>query len=127
MIDALAAAANAVAFVTPALIEVGKGGAEKLGETAAGKLLAWLRGKTTGQAREALIDLEREPTSSDNQADLRKQLAKLLAQEPALLAEMSALLPATSTVGDRLEQHVEGAGAKGVQISKGSGNTVTIA
>jgi hypothetical protein len=123
MIDALAA--SAVAAVTPLLIEAGKGGAEKLGETAIGRLLRWLRTKTTGRAQEALADLQRAPDSPDNQADPRKQLAKFLEQNPALLEEMRALLPAPGAAGDTMKQHVEGAGAKGVQI-KGGRNTVTM-
>jgi hypothetical protein len=125
MIDAVAAAASAVGFITPALVEIGKGSAKKLGDTAAEKLLAWLRTKTTGPAQEALTDLEREPLSPDNQADLRKRLAKLLEQNPVLLEEMHALLPVPAASGDRMEQHVHGDGAKGLQI-KGSGNTSTM-
>ncbi len=124
MIEALAAAASAVAFVAPALTEMAKHGAGKIGDAAAEKLLGWLRAKTTGPAREALADLERDPAAADNQADLRKRLAKLLEEEPALLDELRALLPAPAA-GDTLQQHVEGAGAKGVQI-KGGGNTVSI-
>ena len=122
MIDALATAASTVAALSPWLVEIGRGGADRLGEAAAGKLLTWLRANTTGRARDALADLERQPESADNQADLRKQLAQLLQQDPALLAELHALLPAG---GDRMEQHVTGANAKAVQI-KGGGNTVTM-
>jgi hypothetical protein len=125
MIDAVAAAFSTVALITPALIEIGKGGANKFGETAAEKVLGWLRGKTIGRAQEALTDLEREPVSEDNQADFRKQLAKLLTDNPALLSELSALLPPEQVgAGDRLEQHI-GAGGKEAQI-KGSGNTTNI-
>jgi len=125
MIDVLATAADAVTFITPALIEAGKAGAEKLAETAPGKLLAWLREKTTGRAQEALTDFENAPEAPDNQADLRKQLVKLLEQNPGLLTELHALLPALAGGGDRMEQHVEGAGAKAAQV-KGRGNTVTM-
>ena len=125
MINALATAASTVAALSPWLAEIGKGGAEKLGEAATGRLLTWLRAKTTGRARDALADLERQPGSTDNQADLRKQLAQLLEQNPALLAELHALLQAVPAGGDRMEQHVTGANAKGVQI-KGGGNTVTL-
>ncbi len=123
MIDALAAAANAVALVTPALIEIGKGAAGKVGETAAGKLLGWLRGKTTGRAAQALDDLQADPASPGYQAVLREQLGKLLQQQPGLLDELRALLPA-QPAGDTLSQHL-GAGAKGGQIN-GDSDTITI-
>lgn len=125
MIDALTTAAGTVAAVSPWLAEIGKAGADRIGEAAAGKLLTWLRAKTTGRARDALADLERQPGSADSQADLRKQLAHLLEQDPALLAELHALLQAAPAGGDRMEQHVTGANAKGAQI-KGSGNAVTL-
>jgi hypothetical protein len=125
MIDPLSAAAGVVAFITPALIEIGKGGAGKLGGVAAEKLLTWLREKSVGPAREALTDLEAAPDHPDNQADLRKQLAKLLMQEPALLAELRSMLPAAEAGGDKLEQHVTGAGAKGA-IVKGHNNNVNM-
>jgi hypothetical protein len=123
MIDAIAAATGAVGLVTPALIEIGKGAAAKVGETAAGKVLAWLRAKATGSAHAALNDLERDPASADNQAGLRKQLSKLLEQEPSLLDELRTLLPARPA-GDAFAQRLE-AGAKGAQV-KGDGNTITI-
>ncbi|MBW4093535.1 MAG: hypothetical protein HIU82_20910 [Proteobacteria bacterium] len=122
MIDALATAASTVAAISPWLTEIARGAADRIGEAATNSLLAWLRTKTTGRARDALAGLERQPDSADNQADLRKQLAHLLEQDPALLAELRALL---SAGGDRMEQHVTGANAKGVQI-KGGGNTVTL-
>ncbi len=124
MIDALAAASSAVAAITPALVEMGKGLAEGVGEGGAGKLLGWLRAKLSGRGQEALAELASDPDSADNQADLRKQLKKLLEQEPALLDELRALLPAPGTGGDTMTQSV-GAGGQGVLINKGSGNTVT--
>ena len=122
MIEALAA--SVVSFITPALIEIGKGAADKLGETGAGKVLSWLRAKTTGRAREALDDLEKQPSSEDNQADLRKQLVKLLQADSTLVADLRTLLPAQEAA-DRMEQNVIGDHAKGSQI-KGSGNIVNM-
>jgi len=90
----VAAATGAVAYITPARVGIGRGGATKVGETAAGDLLAWLQTTATGQAREALTDLEGEWNAADSQADPSEQLAKLLAQEPALFAELhSSRLP----------------------------------
>jgi hypothetical protein len=116
-----------IASITPALIEIGKGGAKKIGEAGGDSVVGWLRSKMTGPAaREALGDLEAAPENPDLQAALRVQLAKLLTKEPALLAELQALLPTPGVGGDSMAQHVEGAGAKGAQI-KGDGNSVTIA
>jgi len=108
---ALGAASIAVPYLATYLQEALKGGAKKLGEEGAGatiKLLGWLRDKLTGRAKEALDDLEKDPSSADNQADLRKQLAKFLDENPGLLADLQALIPTkpdagvsvTQTVGD---------------------------
>jgi hypothetical protein len=73
--------AAAVGFLVPYLTEAGKEAAKTIGKESAGagiKVLGWLRDKVTGRAKEALEDLEQQPDSADNQADLRKQLVKLL-------------------------------------------------
>lgn len=124
MIDALAAAASTVVIVARFLAGGSKAGAKNLAGAGEEHLLAWLRMKVAGPAREALADLEHAPESADEQADLRRQLTKLLEGNPELLAELRPLLPATEAA-ERMDQHVEGAGAKGAQI-KGSGNMVTM-
>jgi hypothetical protein len=128
MIPEIASAAEAaVMLVTPILAEVGKGAANKLGEESAEgglKLLGWLRDKMTGRAREALNDLEDDPGSEDNRADLRKQLAKQLESQPDLLVELRSLLP-QGAVGDTMTLTVSGTDNKAAQI-KGTGNTTTI-
>ena len=81
-------AAAAVALIVPYLTKMGEAAAEKAGEAsadAAGKVLAWMRRKLTGHAQEALEDLQDSPESEDDQADLRKQLAKMLKADPTLL------------------------------------------
>jgi hypothetical protein len=62
-------------------------------ETAAGgiKVLQWMQTKLSGRAKEALGDWEKEP-SDDNQADLRKQLTKLLDTDPRLRMELQSLV-----------------------------------
>jgi tetratricopeptide (TPR) repeat protein len=128
MIAELALAAEAaVALISPFLAKVGEGAAKKVGEESAGsafKVLGWMRDKLTGRAQEALNDLERNPESTDNQADLRKQLTKLLEAEPGLLDELRTLLPKEAPSGYSMTQTL-GAGAKGAQI-KGSRNTTSI-
>jgi hypothetical protein len=120
-------ASAAVAALSLYLAKVGDGAAKKIGEEAAeagGKLLGWMRAKLRGRAQEALDDLVAHPDREDNQADLRKQLTKALEADPALAAELRAMLPAAPTV-DSVVQNVSGAGAKTAQV-KGSGNTTTI-
>ena len=89
----LTLAAQAAAIAALYLGETGKAVAKKVGEELGGKLLPWLRQKLTGRAKEALDDLAKNPGAEDNQADLRKQLTKLLESDPALLDELRALLP----------------------------------
>ncbi|MGH1477273.1 MAG: hypothetical protein ACRBM6_00850 [Geminicoccales bacterium] len=37
-----------------------------------GKLLSLVKGKISGRAEEALVDLERDPASDENQPDFKK-------------------------------------------------------
>ncbi|MFL5288492.1 MAG: hypothetical protein ACJ8AW_47945 [Rhodopila sp.] len=125
--EPFALASTAVALLSPYLAKAGEGAAKKIGEDTVetgGKLLAWVRAKLNGRAKEALDDLAAKPDSGDNQADLRKQLAKVLEADPALTAELRAILPADAASTDSMSQNV-GAGAKAAQV-KGSGNTTSI-
>lgn len=128
-VELAVAAAAAVNLVTPYIAEAGKGAAKKIGEdsvASAGRLLGWLRERLTGRAKEALDDLEGNPASEDNQADLRKQLAKLLAEKPELLAELRALLPADpAEAAGAMHQTVQGERAKGAQV-RGDRNKVSM-
>jgi tetratricopeptide (TPR) repeat protein len=126
--DPVTLATAAVAVLAPYLAKAGEGAAKKLGEEAVdagGKLLFWLRGKLGGRAQEALDDLKKEPGSEDNQADVRKQLKKALEADPALAAELQAMLPREATDAGAMTQDVSGAGAKAAQV-RGSWNTTTI-
>jgi len=126
--EPIALASAAVAALAPYLAKAGESAAKKVGEeavAAGGRLLGWMRERLGGRAREALADLEAKPESEDNQADLRKQLAKALEADSALAAELRAMLPAAATSVDSMIQNVSGAGAKAAQV-KGSGNTTTI-
>src|SRR4051794_28254964 len=98
--DPISLAAAAVAVLSPYLAKAGEGAAKKLGEEAvdgAGKLLGWMRAKLGGGAKEALEELATTPGDQDNQAVLRKQLAKALQADPALAAELQAMLPREAT------------------------------
>ena len=121
-------ASAAVAILSPYLAKAGEGAAKKIGEEAVdtgGRLLGWMRAKLGGRAREALDDLVVKPDSEDNQADLRKQLTKMLETDPGLAAELRALLSADTQDAGSMSQTVSGANAKAAQV-KGSGNTTSI-
>lgn len=123
MMDPVSLATAAVALLGPYLVEGGKEAAK----TAANDLYAWLKGKLTGRAAEALDDLEQDPSSELNRADLCKQLARALAADPALLAELRRLLPegaAAGAVTQTLDQS-HSTNAKGSQVH-GTGNVVKI-
>jgi hypothetical protein len=120
-------AAAAVAALLPYLTEAGKEAAKTVGkETAeAGmKLLGWIREKLNDHAQEALDDLVAQPDSEDNQADLRKQVTKLLDQQPQLAFELRPLVSQAQIAGDVMSQTI-GAGGKGI-MNKGTGNTNVI-
>ena len=125
MSGALLLAGEAVALAAPYLVEAGKGAAKKLGEGVGGKLWSWLGEKLTGRAKEALDDLEKNPGAEDNQADLRKQLTKLLEADPTLLAELRALLPPAPATETTLQTQTVGDHGRGVQ-NKGDNNTTNI-
>lgn len=121
-------AAAAVNALSPYLTEAGKEAAKAAGKELAGqgfKLLGWLRDKLTGRGAEALADLEQAPADADNQGDVRKQLTKLLTDNPALLDELRALLTEETPQGQSLIQTVTGDNNKVAQVS-GTGNSVSI-
>ena len=123
--DSLTLASAAVAVLLPYLAKAGEGAAAKIGEETGSTLFGWMRTKLSGRGQEALDDLVANPGSEENQADLRKQLAKALETDPALTTELSAMLPTASKSAPSMVQDVSGSGAKAAQV-KGSGNTTTI-
>ncbi|MGQ5702015.1 hypothetical protein ACUJ46_08200 [Sandaracinobacteroides sp. A072] len=116
-----------VACITPYLIKVGEGAAEKVGEAsveAGVKMLGWMKDKLSGRAKEALEDLEKAPSQEDNQADLRKQLVKVLEANPAFADELAALLPAPAD-SDTQTAIASGHGAV-ANVVKGNNNQTFI-
>src|SRR4051794_3214467 len=93
--DPVSLATAAVAVLSPYLVKGGK----ETAKTAAKDLFTWLKGKLTGRAAEALSDLEKAPAAEDNQADLRKQLVKVLEADPQLREELRRLLPEAPAAG----------------------------
>lgn len=121
-------AAAAVAAILPYLVKAGESAAAKIGEQAGeagGKLLGWLRDKLSPRAKEALDDLEADPQSADNQADLRKQIVKQLEAEPELRTELQRLVGQVQASDNAMVQNVTGAQAVGSMI-RGDDNQVTI-
>ena len=122
-------AAAAVALITPYLQKYAEGAVEALGEeTTKGalKVLDWLREKLTGSAKEALEDLEKDPTDEDNQVVLRKLLGKYLEANPNALEELKVTLPATASAGDNsMVMNNSGDNAKLIQ-QRGTGNQASI-
>ena len=95
-------------------------------DAAGDKLFAWLKRKLDGAAaREALAGLEADPESAGDRLTLQGQIAKKLAADQALAAELEALLAEAKQAGYEinLTQTITGQGNVGAQIV-GQGNTV---
>ena len=118
--DPITLATAAVAALTPLL----GAGATEVAKTASKDLYGWLKGKLVGRAADALGDLEKAPDSVDNQADLRKQLTKLLEAEPALAAELRALLPGNAA--GAVSQTIVQTGSNNIGGQADRGSTVKI-
>ena len=132
MIDA-ALAASAVAMLTPYVARGGEALAEKLGEEVGSRLAQlWDAVKAKLGAAGAAKDVanfEGAPEDEDNQAGLRKELKKVLADDPAFQETLSALVAEIATKGgDRIKQVLNVTGDQNtvVQIGKGSGNIVNM-
>lgn len=128
MPDPVTLATTAVALLSPYLVKFGEKAAERAGEGVAdggGKLLGWMKDKLTGRGKEALDDLTSAPHSDDNQADLRKQLTKLIEGDPALGEELRVLLSeAGQSTGDAT---AVASGDNAVAVSNtGAGSTINI-
>ncbi len=89
-----------------------------------GSLFAWLQAKLPTGARAALQELRAAPADEDNQTLLRIHLKKALEHDPALGAELAALLPSEAT-GGTTQTATAGTGARVAQVH-GSGNTVNL-
>jgi hypothetical protein len=106
--DPITLSATVVAALTPYFSKFVSAAGDKLA-TAAGEaaskgvthLYEALKHRATGTPVEAsLHDLERSPEDPDNQADLRKALRKLLAEDPGFAEQLRGLLPAEGSGGD---------------------------
>jgi hypothetical protein len=123
MIDAVAAATAAVTLITPALADMARDAAGHPGEAADDKLIPWLHHNLTGRAQVALTELAARPDSEARQSVLREELLALLRQEPALLADLAALLPAHDTNLDIETHTIEAEGAIGA-LTRGNTDTM---
>jgi len=90
-------AASAVAILAPYLAEAGKELSKEIGKAALGKigvLYETLKARFKKQpvAKEALSDLEAEPSNEDVQASLRRQLTKEMNVDQALVDTLQKLV-----------------------------------
>ena len=109
---------------------VGARAAEQLqdqGWDLASKLWARLGSKVEGRpaAQEAARDLAAAPTDEDAQAALRVQLRKLLADDPALQQELSALLNASGQGTTTTNVNVSGDRSVGIGRDVRGGTIIT--
>jgi hypothetical protein len=120
-----AVASSAVALIAPLLQKALEKGAEELGKSAAGRLLAKLTERLNHRgAREALEDLENAPADPAAQGALNMQLRKALAVDPDLVTFLRQWLDeAKSTAAVSQIANVHGDHNKLTQIT-GSGNQV---
>ena len=118
MLDIAALATSAVAALTPLLSQALEQGAAAAGESAVNHVLDWFKTRVLPSgAEQALEDLRAAPQDEDNQADLRKQLKKALADNPALVSELAAWLKQAQQVQAQL-------GATQYATVTGNGNQV---
>ncbi len=128
MLDIAALATSAVAALTPLLSQALEQGAAAAGESAVNHVLDWFKTRVLPSgAEQALEDLRAAPQDEDNQADLRKQLKKALADHPALVSELADWLKQAQQVQAQLgvtqNSTVTGSGNSVFQIT-GSGITI---
>ena len=106
-----------------------EGAAQKSGEDAWDKAKTiWEKLQPKVEAKEAALeaatDVAAEPKDEDSLASLRKQLKKILDNEPALAQEIEKLMQedgATSSIGTTFQQTVTGNQNKSVGQMHGSG------
>ena len=128
MLDIAALATSAVAALTPLLSQALEQGAAAAGESAVNHVLDWFKTRVLPSgAEQALEDLRAAPQDEDNQADLRKQLKKALADHPALVSELADWLKQAQQVQAQLgvTQHATVTG-NGNQVFQIAGSGITI-
>lgn len=128
MLDIAALATSAVAALTPLLSQALEQGAAAAGDSAVTRLVDWFKTRVLPSgAEQALEDLRAAPQDEDNQADLRKQLKKALADHPALVSELADWLKQAQQVQAQLgaTQHATVTG-NGNQVFQIAGSGITI-
>lgn len=117
--DPATLAAAALTVLTPYLAKAGETMAGKIGAALpeqAGKLWAAMAAKFKGRpvAEEAVKDLAQNPADQDNQAALRKELKKVLVEDPEFL---EALMPLLEAAQRETVQNSAVAGDHGVAVN----------
>lgn len=123
--DPTTIASTAVAALAPYLIE----GGNEASRTVVRDLYSWLKSKLTGNDADALIDLENAPSVEDNQADLRKRLAKAIIADPDFgeqLEKLLGALPGKEITNNQTINQIDGSGNIAVQVNEDNGSGVKI-
>jgi hypothetical protein len=129
MLLEVAAVSVLVPYVKLAASAAAGGLAKKIGSVAADRLASLfdgIRARLNPAARQVLADFERNPDQPPVQAALQYHLASQLAEDPALHAELTALieeLRANHLVGIEQISSIIGDQSVNIQIA-GSGNQV---
>jgi hypothetical protein len=123
-------ATAAVSFLSPYLVKAGEKTAERIGEKlpeAVGKMWKAIIGKFKGYpaAKVAVQDLVARPQDEDNLAAFRKELRKILGNDPAFAVELKGLLNQAQDQGsDTISNTGSGAVATRGDIAGGEGGLV---
>lgn len=121
--DPATLAAEAVAFVTPYLLDFAKNLGADAASDGAKSVWAWIKGKLASPAgAEAAGDAERDPKKPLNVDALRTALAKALDADPAAAEALQALLKKS---GASLTQTSNVTG-NGNTVVQASGSTVNV-
>lgn len=91
--DPVSLAADAVALITPYLLDFGKDASKEVAADAGKSVWSWIKGKLTSPAgEEAISDLESAPNKQENSQALQAALAKALKKDPDAAAALADLL-----------------------------------
>lgn len=127
--DPVTLAAQAVAVLSPYLVEAGKKVAGNVGEAAwkqAVTLYQSIKTRLAGHpASEALEDLAQAPEDEDIQATLRVALKKLLEKDTTFARELAGLLPTAPVAGPSFTNTIAGKVGAITQVA-GSVHTLAV-
>ncbi len=119
--DPVTLAAAAVSFVTPYLLDFGKGAAKEVASGAGKSVWDWIKGKLTGPAgAEAVADAESAPDKPENAQALQAALTKALTKDPGSVEALAKLLKDNGVSLSSQTLNVTGSNNKTGQADRGS-------